>query len=128
MKKLFPEALLSETDPECINLQLNIDPEIVYFDGHFPEQAILPGVTQIFWAEHFARIYLSTVMPPEERFSHLEAVKFQQVIRPNEKIQLQLEFKKDKQKLYFKYFDEEHQFSSGRMVYTQPSHDGTAHV
>ncbi|WP_299776281.1 hypothetical protein [uncultured Pseudoteredinibacter sp.] len=128
MKKLFPEVLRSETASESIKLLLNISPEIEYFDGHFPEQAILPGVTQIFWVNHFARIHLSAIIPAEEHFSHLEAVKFQQVIRPGEKVQLQLEYKKDKQKLYFKYFREEHQFSSGRLVYALPSQLGTNHV
>ncbi|GAA6154078.1 3-hydroxyacyl-ACP dehydratase FabZ family protein [Pseudoteredinibacter isoporae] len=117
MNTLFPTILNSTSESNSVSLHLDISSELAHFDGHFPEHAILPGVTQIFWAEHFSRQYLGTTIPDEAFFSHLEAVKFQQLIRPGEQVELTLEYKADKQKLYFQYRNDEQQFSSGRLVF-----------
>ncbi len=128
MNKLFPNVLDIKTDTHSVALKLEISAELAHFDGHFPEQPILPGVTQIFWAEHFCREYLGTIIPMEKFFSHLEAVKFQQLIRPEERVELLLEYKPEKQKLYFQYRSTEHQLSSGRLVYSDTPNEAEKSV
>lgn len=125
---LFPNVLSIKTDIYSVTLKLEISSELTHFDGHFPEQPILPGVTQIFWVEHFSRQYLGAMIPQEGFFSHLEAVKFQQLIRPEESVELLLEYKSEKQKLYFQYYNAEQQFSSGRLVYSDTPNEAEKSV
>lgn len=96
-------------------LCLAIDADLFWFDGHFPEAAILPGVVQMNWARQ-----LGQELWPDcdwiSQASNMEVVKFQQVIRPGECVSLVLKLDSAKRKLSFAYSDGERRFSSGRLV------------
>ncbi|WP_420234219.1 AMP-binding protein [Pseudomonas sp. ABY48] len=107
-----PEVLAHvETDGEW-SLQLVVPPDLSYFSGHFPTAPVLPGVVQVDWALSLGRQLLD--LPP--RFVGMEVLKFQQLIRPGDEIQLHLRFDRERGKLYFAYRNDTAACSSGRIV------------
>ncbi|MDO6695055.1 AMP-binding protein [Aliiglaciecola sp. 3_MG-2023] len=87
--------------------------ELVYFDGHFEQAPILPGVVQVHWAQKYAAEYFVI----SGRFSHLEVIKFSGVIQPEDKIDLVLVFNSQKQKVSFSYRSDKGLHSSGRICF-----------
>jgi acyl-coenzyme A synthetase/AMP-(fatty) acid ligase/3-hydroxymyristoyl/3-hydroxydecanoyl-(acyl carrier protein) dehydratase len=107
-----PEVLdQGETNGEW-NLRLAVPPDLVYFSGHFPTAPVLPGVVQVDWALNLGRQLME--LPP--RFVGMEVLKFQQLVRPGDEIQLHLRFDRERGKLYFAYRNDTAACSSGRIV------------
>ena len=75
--------------------------------------AILPGVAQLDWAIRFGRE--AFVMPP--RFLRMEALKFQQVLRPGARVTLSLEWLPEKGALQFRYQSAVGTHASGRVSF-----------
>jgi 3-hydroxymyristoyl/3-hydroxydecanoyl-(acyl carrier protein) dehydratase len=110
-------TLLAEhAQDEVWTLTLQLPLELIHFDGHFPQAPVLPGVLQVGWALAMAAPRLGTSMHCRE----MEALKFQRLLHPGDRIQLTLRFEADAQessrgKLHFAYrLDGEH-CSSGRL-------------
>ena len=103
-KHLFNDPMLptvlnqTATGDGCL-LDLYIAADNPYFDGHFPEQAVLPGVVQLLWAQHFSREYLGL----NGRFSGMEAIKFRNLVFPDQNIRLTLAYAQDSGRLKFHY-------------------------
>lgn len=124
------EALLAEPRPTRVEpisaeerdgewlLQLQVPLDLAHFTGHFPQTPVLPGVVQIDWAQQLAR-QLIAQLPP--RFAGMEVLKFQQLVRPGDTLQLSLRFDAERGKLYFAYRNSEAACSSGRIL-LEPAH------
>ncbi|WP_425356700.1 hypothetical protein [methane-oxidizing endosymbiont of Gigantopelta aegis] len=56
---------------DSVKLQIRIQAALQYFDGHFPQQPILPGVTQLAWADYYGHLFFqfSVVFPGWKRLS-----------------------------------------------------------
>ncbi|WP_266159190.1 acyl-CoA synthetase [Dyella silvatica] len=93
-------------------LQLRIPPELAYFAGHFPAAPVLPGVVQVAWALELAAARLGT----PNACRNMEALKFQHVLRPGDRVDLTLHWDAARGKLHFAYRLGEHSYSSGRLV------------
>ncbi|SDV06697.1 acyl-CoA synthetase family protein [Pseudomonas mucidolens] len=107
-----PEVLEhAETDGEW-TLQLAIPPDLAYFSGHFPQTPVLPGVVQVDWALSLGRQLLD--LPSD--FAGMEVLKFQQLVRPDDRIELHLRFDRERGKLYFAYRNDTAACSSGRIL------------
>ncbi|MGF6168352.1 acyl-coenzyme A synthetase/AMP-(fatty) acid ligase/3-hydroxymyristoyl/3-hydroxydecanoyl-(acyl carrier protein) dehydratase [Pseudomonas moraviensis] len=107
-----PEVLeQSETEGEW-SLQLSVPPDLAYFSGHFPKAPVLPGVVQVEWALNLGRQLLNLTGP----FAGMEVLKFQQLVRPGDEIQLHLRFDPERSKLYFAYRNDTATCSSGRIL------------
>ncbi|MFW9269554.1 AMP-binding protein [Pseudomonas sp. NR3] len=107
-----PEVLEQiQTDGEW-SLRLAVPPDLAYFSGHFPTAPVLPGVVQVDWALNLGRRLLD--LPP--RFVGMEVLKFQQLVRPGDEIQLHLRFDRERGKLYFAFRNDTAACSSGRIV------------
>ncbi|POA46460.1 AMP-binding protein [Pseudomonas sp. MPR-ANC1] len=107
-----PEVLEQiETDGEW-SLQLSVPPDLAYFSGHFPKAPVLPGVVQVEWALDLGRQLLNLTSP----FAGMEVLKFQQLVRPGDEIQLHLRFDPERSKLYFAYRNDTATCSSGRIL------------
>ncbi|MFJ5257981.1 AMP-binding protein [Pseudomonas sp. NPDC088414] len=107
-----PEVLEQlETDGEW-SLQLSVPPDLAYFSGHFPKAPVLPGVVQVEWALNLGRQLLD--LPG--KFAGMEVLKFQQLVRPGDEIQLHLRFDPERSKLYFAYRNDTATCSSGRIL------------
>ncbi|XQE66693.1 AMP-binding protein [Pseudomonas sp. P3C3] len=94
-------------------LELDVPPDLAHFTGHFPQTPVLPGVVQIDWAQRLARELIAELPP---RFCGMEVLKFQQLVRPGDRIQLTLRFDAERGKLYFAYRNGEAPCSSGRIL------------
>jgi 3-hydroxymyristoyl/3-hydroxydecanoyl-(acyl carrier protein) dehydratase len=107
-----PEVLEQvETDGEW-SLQLSVPPDLAYFSGHFPKAPVLPGVVQVEWALNLGRQLLN----PPGKFAGMEVLKFQQLVRPGDEVQLHLRFDPERGKLYFAYRNDTATCSSGRIL------------
>lgn len=114
----YPQLLLLQMDsPNHAVLEFRVQPELTYFAGHFPGQPILPGVTQLNWAEHYGKLLFAIDRP----FLTMEAIKFKKTILPETLITLTLDWKAETGKLYFDMSSSAESHSSGRMVYGEPS-------
>lgn len=109
----YPQLLYCRIAINRAELEFRIQPELVYFDGHFPGMPILPGVTQLAWAEHYGKLFFSIEQP----FLTMEAVKFKKIILPDALINMTLEWRDETGKLYFDLSSVSESHSSGRMVY-----------
>jgi 3-hydroxymyristoyl/3-hydroxydecanoyl-(acyl carrier protein) dehydratase len=110
---LLPEVLGVQTTEDGAILTLLIPNDLAYFDGHFDQIAIVPGVTQIQWAVHYARQYLGLTLV----FSHMESVKFKELLLPGQRCELGLRYMKQVFKLEFRYRSENAEYSSGRLYF-----------
>ncbi|KFX71389.1 AMP-binding protein [Pseudomonas taeanensis MS-3] len=95
------------------HLELEVPLDLAHFTGHFPQTPVLPGVVQIDWAQQLAR-QLIAELPP--RFCGMEVLKFQQLVRPGDRLQLSLRFDASRGKLYFAYRNGAAACSSGRIL------------
>ena len=98
-----------------IDLQVPLD--LQHFSGHFPTAPVLPGVVQVAWALALAAPRLRT---PSQCHS-IEALKFQQFLRPGDRVALTLRSNETNGKLYFSYRRGELSFSSGRLLCGAPA-------
>lgn len=110
---LLPEVLEIRPTEDGAILSLRIPDDLAYFDGHFDQIAIVPGVTQIQWAVHYARQCLGL----EQVFSHMESVKFKELLLPGQPCELGLRYLKQASKLEFRYRSENAEYSSGRIYF-----------
>lgn len=115
---LFPKILGETSHDYQTLLTLQIPEELAYFKGHFDEIPVVPGVAQIQWAVHYARQYLGLNLV----FSHMEVVKFKELLLPGQQLQLSLHYLAQARKLEFCYRSESCEYSSGRIYF----HDDTA--
>ncbi len=96
-----------------VMLTLRIPTNLTYFIGHFEQIPIVPGVVQIQWAVHFAKAYLGL----HKVFSHMEAVKFKELLLAGQPLQLSLRYHPLAGKLEFRYHSETAEYSSGRIYF-----------
>ncbi|MCT7944227.1 thioester dehydrase [Shewanella septentrionalis] len=113
IKSSLPPILHSDIGIDNIELRLLVAADLEYFNGHFPEQAVLPGVTQLDWAvrlgcQHFGY---------SEAVANLEVLKFQQLILPGQEVTLSISNNAAKAKLTFAYSDGDNRYASGRIAF-----------
>ncbi|MCE9680348.1 thioester dehydrase [Shewanella sp. AS1] len=104
-----------------VEWQLAIAVDLPYFEGHFPEQAVLPGVTQLDWATQLGAQEFG-YLPEVET---LEVLKFQQLMLPGTQVCLKISHNASKHKLTFAYYDKEKRFGSGRIQLKGDKRDAT---
>jgi 3-hydroxymyristoyl/3-hydroxydecanoyl-(acyl carrier protein) dehydratase len=120
-----------QLDSNEVVLELFIPEELAYLNGHFDQIAIVPGVTQIHWAVYYAQQnfnklidahqltnVLSAEQTPFDGFYEMQVIKFKSLIFPKTTINLNLRFIDDSKKLYFRFYSETQEFSSGRLYFT----------
>lgn len=126
-----PERVISVSDLERL-LELVVPKQLAYVNGHFNQLAIVPGVTQIHWAVHYARLYFGNTDQPvstEKSANHspgtpllsgfyqMQAVKFKSLMIPECAVFLELRLSDNHQKLYFRFYADDQEFSSGRLYF-----------
>ena len=117
-RTLQPERLSATLEGDEWQLELEIPVDLAHFSGHFPQTPVLPGVVQIDWAMSLARELIDD-LPPS--FQGMEVLKFQQLARPGDRLQLTLRFDRERGKLHFAYRNGEAACSSGRILLSQPA-------
>lgn len=109
----LPQQRLVEKTIHRAVFELTIPPNLFYFEGHFPNTPILPGVVQIDWAITFGRKAFE--LPP--LFRGIQALKFQHIIQPDMIILLELQYDATKTTLSFRLYSSAGQHSSGRILF-----------
>jgi hypothetical protein len=108
-----PVLLAERHDGLQCELDLHLPLDLRYFAEHFPALPVLPGVVQIAWALDFAAARLGT--PAQCR--RLEMLKFQRLLRPGDRVSLQLRHDPAAGKLYFTYRHDGADDASGRLAW-----------
>ena len=112
-RPLLPAPQWLQRTPRQARLELQLDPSLAVFDGHFPQLPILPGIAQLDWAVRFGREAFA--LPAH--FLRVEALKFQQVARPGLCIGLHLEWQAERATLAFRYESAHGAHARGRVVF-----------
>jgi acyl-CoA synthetase (AMP-forming)/AMP-acid ligase II len=108
-----PQVLRTTQHEHAVEFQVFIPPDLLCFEGHFPQAPILPGVIQVEWAVAFARRFFE--LPKD--FRRLEMLKFQRVVGPGMTLVLALEYVAASQAVTFRYVSDAGQHSSGRIAF-----------
>jgi len=110
---LLDYSMIENADEKTITAKINclVPADLSWFAGHFPEQAVLPGVVQTHWAGE-----LSVALFPVSDFQQVNGLKFKSMILPDTKLALTLVFKAEKNSVAFRYEN-----SQSEMVFTTGS-------
>jgi 3-hydroxymyristoyl/3-hydroxydecanoyl-(acyl carrier protein) dehydratase len=94
------EVVISKDDC-AVTLEFVIPASSDFFDGHFPEYKLLPAVAQFEVITRFSRKYFGT----QRYVPNIKRIKFSAPIRPDTKIHLELNYKKEKGSVTFNMSD-----------------------
>ncbi len=95
-----PEALQSvcaEKTESSATFVVSAPADLPFFEGHFPDFALLPGLTQIQWAVELARTAFK--LPPY--FAGLSNLKFMKPVRPGATVEFALTLSDDRKSAAF---------------------------
>jgi len=106
-----PEIAGVTRSEERIELKLVIPEALLFFRGHFPGFAILPGVVQLDWAIQYGTQYFA----PGAVFPSTIRIKFNKPIRPNHRVTLTLKHELSRNRIQFEYTDVDGACSSGQI-------------
>lgn len=90
--------------------QLEVAKDCPYFEGHFPDHAILPGVTQVHW---LMQLLMEQGFEPE--LQSITQLKFNQPIEPGARLQLSLTLQNNGEQLNFKLEQQQSLCSQGQL-------------
>ena len=107
----IPEIVGVAKSEEQAELKLIVPEALLYFRGHFPGFAILPGVVQLDWAIQYGRQHFAL----GSVFASTIRIKFRKPIRPNHHLTLSLKYVRSRNCIYFDYADAEGACSSGQV-------------
>lgn len=113
----LPVIIKTEQENDSsVTLDLIVPKELRYFDGHFEQHPILPGVVQTHWAEHYARENFCF----SNNFIGLSNIKFQQIISPGQQVKLSLSLieKNDTATISFTYSSSVGKHASGKLTFS----------
>jgi 3-hydroxymyristoyl/3-hydroxydecanoyl-(acyl carrier protein) dehydratase len=107
-RKIMPVVVSARVDERRAVYAIDIDADLHAFEGHYPGNPILAGVVQVDWAMRFAREAFSNAPQPVDwnAFSGIDQLKFHQIIRPGERLELHLDWSAETGKLAFSYESE----------------------
>ena len=112
IKSALPQIISQKDTEDGISWQLFVAAELDYFKGHFEEQAVLPGVTQLDWAIQLG----CEAFGYQVEVASLEVLKFQQLLLPDSQVELLISHNTAKAKLTFSYRDGDKRYASGRIA------------
>jgi len=96
-----PHVVEIARSKEHCEVKLVVPDDLLYFRGHFPDFAILPGVVQVDWAVRYAREFF----PLGGAFPATIRVKFRKPIRPGHNLTLSLKYLPSQKSIQFDYSD-----------------------
>ena len=100
-----------EIEGQKLSATLFLPKNLVYFDGHFEDMPILPGVVQIHWVIELAYEHLKI----EGEFIGVDILKFKQIISPGYLVEIKAIYDPLKGTLNFTYTSEQGNHSVGRV-------------
>lgn len=82
----WPSLKKLDATSDILVLDLHVPENLACFAGHFPEQAVLPGVLQLLWVCQIAESVMGY-----DGFSAVKNIKYNNMILPDTDLQLQLQ-------------------------------------
>jgi 3-hydroxymyristoyl/3-hydroxydecanoyl-(acyl carrier protein) dehydratase len=115
--KIMPVVVSARVDERRAVYAIDIDADLHAFEGHYPGNPILAGVVQVDWVMRFAREAFADAPQPVDwnAFSGIDQLKFHQIIRPGERLELHLDWSAATGKLAFSYESEAGRKSAGQI-------------
>lgn len=92
-------AVTSATN-DSAEVEFRLDPDWLYFKGHFLASPLLPGVTQLDFACNFFRLLFKT----EPEVASIPCMKFLRPQLPGDTVRLSLKFERKSGRLDFVYY------------------------
>ncbi len=83
MRRIVETLGTLKSSETSLSVMLELPPDLVWFDGHFPARALLPGVTQLQWVLEYAARWLGPV-----KMREVLSTKFVRPVLPGESLQL----------------------------------------
>jgi uncharacterized membrane protein/3-hydroxymyristoyl/3-hydroxydecanoyl-(acyl carrier protein) dehydratase len=108
----FPEVLSRLDDFPNYRLRISITPDLDCFDGHFPDNPILAGVTQLHWAVRASCCLYGFDEAPLE----VKRLKFKNVVSPPMVLELALS-KMSANEVQFEFASPGQAHSEGRLIF-----------
>lgn len=109
----LPVVLDRRQQEAKLEIDVLIPPGLFYFRGHFPGFPVLPGIVQLHWAIRYG----SLLLPSDTLVPGTIQVKFRDIVRPGENLQLALNYNADDQRLIFEWRGNRGPRSSGSVVF-----------
>ena len=111
----LPRVLSRESgEHELFVLALAV--EDLCFQGHFPDNPIVPGVVQVDWAIRFGQ----EAFGPLGDFQGIMNLKFMDLTRPGERLELYLNWDPGSGRLGFRYLAQSGRKSIGIVLFSAP--------
>jgi acyl-coenzyme A synthetase/AMP-(fatty) acid ligase/3-hydroxymyristoyl/3-hydroxydecanoyl-(acyl carrier protein) dehydratase len=111
---LDPVVLAKESTDAGYVLHCKVPENLFYLRGHFPQIAVVPGVSQLRWVINSIETYLGNRL----EITAMEAVKFRHMLFPGQVFFLEVQFDQKTSKWMYRIFSEEQTFASGRLLVT----------
>jgi len=112
---VLPAITGQSVENDLARFDMRVEPELLYFQGHFNGAPVLPGVVQLHWAVHYARIAFDIVITPHE----ITQLKYRKIISPNDQIHLILECDRIRGQVKFTYSGTDTSYSSGIIKFSK---------
>ena len=91
----------SNDDQKIIEIDCFIPQSLAWFEGHYPDQPVLPGVVQTHWVTELSQILFNV-----KEFQGINALKFINMILPETPLKLILKLSKETNSVSFTFFNE----------------------
>lgn len=109
---MLPRILHEAFEGDSGTLHLHVPADLACLRGHFPTAPVVPGVVQVGWALALAAAHWGCTAACRE----MEALKFQRVLQPDDRVTLSLRLDRARHKLHFAYREDAVAYSAGRLV------------
>lgn len=103
-------------EEQLATVSVHVSQNISWFAGHFPEQAVLPGVVQVHWAVALAKIMFKDALA-DNCFKAVNNLKFKTMIMPEQQVDIVLQYKPEKNWVSVSYQQGNDVFSSATLVF-----------
>lgn len=106
----YPFIVDKKVTKDFAELKLIFPQNCNFFDGHFNNFPILPGVVQLFYANYF----IEDIFKLKLELNEVKKIKFSNIIRPD--IEICLRLKNNDKSIEYTYLSDDKNFSSGIFV------------
>ena len=111
----WPQFSNLTVEESTVSIDLVVQPDLEWFNGHFPDQPVLAGVVQVHWAVSLCQCFY----PISGAFKQINNLKFKTVVLPDTCMRLQFEETVPGEKIKFRYqaITSTEIYSEGRLVF-----------